>query len=139
MSEIQKHPDVETVLRYLRAVSRFATGAELASFFHEAVVHRELPNLLLPDGAVRDLAAIKEAAESGRKVVSEQTFEVVNAVAADGRVALEAVWTGTLAVKVGELPAGHVLRAHIASFLELREGRIAGQRSYDCYEPIGSA
>ncbi|MEU3354377.1 nuclear transport factor 2 family protein [Streptomyces sp. NPDC037389] len=134
MPDVPQHPDVETALRYHEAVARFATGGELARFFHEDAVHHELPNALFPEGVVRDLPAILAAAERGRDLLAEQRFEVTGAVAAGDRVALEVVWSGTLGVPLGELPAGHVLRAHIATFLEFRDGRIVSQRNYDCYE-----
>lgn len=134
MADLQRHPDIDTALRYHRAVARGAVGEELAAYFHDDAEHREHPNLFFPDGVVRDLAAILEAAERGRRALRHQTFEVLNAVAAGGRVALEVRWTGTLAVPLGDLPAGHVLRAHIATFLEFRDGRIVSQRNYDCYE-----
>jgi ketosteroid isomerase-like protein len=33
-------------------------------------------------------------------------------------------------------PAGGQLRARFAMFLEIREGRIARQRNYDCFYPF---
>ncbi|WP_432038838.1 nuclear transport factor 2 family protein [Streptomyces cucumeris] len=69
----------------------------------------------------------------------EQSCEVIGAVAADDQVALEVRWTGTLAVSRGDLPAGHVLRAHIATFIDFRDGKITGQRNHDCYEPLAPA
>ncbi|MFC4493473.1 nuclear transport factor 2 family protein [Streptomyces ovatisporus] len=132
------HPDIRAAVRYHQAVSRFVTGDELAAFFHEDAVHRELPNALFPDGAVRDRDGVTAAAEAGRKALDAQSFEVVNAIAANGQVALEVIWTGTLAVPLGDLPAGHVLRAHIATFLEFRDGKIMAQRNYDCYERTGA-
>jgi hypothetical protein len=112
------HPHVDLAVRYHQAV---ASGADLAEFFHEDVVQHELPNALSPEGAVRDLTAILEAAERGREALSHQEFEVLSAVAADDHVALEARWAGTLAAPLGAWPAGHVLRARIATFLELRK------------------
>ncbi|MCC3773078.1 nuclear transport factor 2 family protein [Streptomyces sp. UNOC14_S4] len=129
-----QHPDVEVAVRYHEAVARGATGEELASFFHEEAVQQEFPNLLFPDGVRRDLPAVLQAAERGREAVDRQRFEVRDAVASGDRVAMEVTWTGTLAVPLGGLPAGHVLRAHIAVFLEFRDGRILAQRNYDCYE-----
>ncbi|QKV96434.1 hypothetical protein HUT19_35915 [Streptomyces sp. NA02950] len=84
-------------------------------------VHHELPNALFPDGAVRDRAGTDAAAEAGRRVLREQSFEVIGAVAAGDQVALEVRWTGTLAVSRGELPAGHVPPAHISTFIDFRD------------------
>ncbi|KAA6215480.1 nuclear transport factor 2 family protein [Streptomyces albofaciens JCM 4342] len=139
MAGLQRHPLVETAVRYHQAVARGAVGEELAGFFHEDVVQREYPNVLIPGGAVRDLPAILEAAERGRGVLRCQRFDVLNAVAVGDQVALEVDWAGTLAVALGDLPSGHVLRARIAVFLEFRDGRIIAQRNYDCYERLRSA
>lgn len=130
----QHHPNIDLAISYHEAVARGATGAELARFFHPDAVQREFPNALLPDGAVRDLSAVLSAAERGQKVLSEQDFEVLDAVAAGDQVALEVRWRGTLAVPLGDLPAGHRMRARIAVFLTFREGRIVSQHNYDCYE-----
>ncbi len=136
MADLQQHPNIDTAVRYHEAVAGFATGDELARFFHPDAVHREWPNVLFPDGAVRDLPAVLAAAERGRRALDHQWFEVLTAVASGDLVALEVTWTGTLAVALGDLPAGHVLRAHIATFLEFRDGRILSQRNYDCYERL---
>ncbi|MBZ4322927.1 nuclear transport factor 2 family protein [Streptomyces huiliensis] len=136
MTATPRHPNVETAVRYHAAVASQATGEELARFFHPDAVQREYPNALAPDGAVRDLPAILAAAERGRAVLSEQAFDIVEAVAAGDTVALEAVWRGTLAVPLGTLPAGHELRARLAVFLEFRDGRIVAQRNYDCFDRL---
>lgn len=129
----------EIALRYHRAVAAGATGDELAAFFTTDVVQRELPNLLFPEGATRALPDILAAALAGRGKLRRQTYDIRNAVASGDKVALEVEWTGELAVALGPLPAGHVLRAHIAAFLDFRDGRICGQRNYDCYEPLTAA
>ncbi|WP_257584120.1 nuclear transport factor 2 family protein [Streptomyces sp. TLI_146] len=136
MPDLSQHPNVETAIRYHEAVAQGAVGEELARFFHAEAVQEEFPNLLFPDGVRRDLSAVLQSAERGRGLLREQRFEVHHAVAAGDQVALEVTWTGTLAVPLGDLPAGHVLRAHIAVFLEFRDGRILAQRNYDCYEPL---
>ncbi|MFG2087838.1 MULTISPECIES: nuclear transport factor 2 family protein [unclassified Spirillospora] len=130
------HRNIDTAIHYHRAVSGFATGEELAAFFHPDATHHELPNALFPDGNVRDLAGLRAAAEAGRKGLSAQNFEVLNALAMGDQVALEVLWTGTTAVQLGDVPAGHTLRAHIATFLEFRDGKIFTQRNYDCYDPL---
>ncbi|WP_369383884.1 nuclear transport factor 2 family protein [Streptomyces sp. cg36] len=132
----RQNPHVETALRYHEAVARGAVGEELARFFHEDAVQHELPNALFPDGVRRDLPAVLHSAERGSGLLLEQRFDVHNAVASGDEVALEVTWTGTLAVPLGTLPAGHVLRAHIAVFLTFRGDRILAQRNYDCYERL---
>ncbi|MFD8153303.1 nuclear transport factor 2 family protein [Streptomyces sp. NPDC059720] len=100
------------------------------------MTHSQLPNTLFPTGADRDLAETLSASARARTLLAAQSYDVVNAVARGDQVALEIKWSGTLAVGFGELPAGHVLRAHIAAFLDFRDGRIVAQRTYDCYEPL---
>ncbi|MFK4227810.1 nuclear transport factor 2 family protein [Streptomyces sp. NPDC019890] len=133
---LQQHPNIDTAVRYHQAVSDFATGEELAAFFHPDASHHELPNALFPDGNIRDLAGLCAAAEAGRTGLSAQSFEVVNALAVGDQVALEVLWTGTTAAPMGDLPAGHTLRAHIATFLEFRDEKIIAQRNYDCYDRL---
>jgi predicted ester cyclase len=136
---LQQHPNVDTAVRYHQAVSGFAVGQELAAFFHPDATHHQLPNALFPDGSISDLAGMCEAAEAGRATLRAQDFEVISALATGDNVALEVIWTGTLAVQLGNLPAGHTLRAHIAAFLEFRDGKIIAQRNYDCYERLTPA
>jgi ketosteroid isomerase-like protein len=123
MPESAEHPDVRTAVRYHQAVSRFAPDEELAAFFHPDAVHTQLPNALFPDGTVRTLPDLIAASRQGRSMLADQHFEVINAVASGAQVAA----------------AGQVLRAHIATFLEFRDGRITAQRNYDCYERLRPA
>ena len=79
---------------------------------------------------------IRDAAERGRKVMTAQRFEVVNAIASGDQVAVEALWTGTLAVALGSIPAGGQMRARFAIFLTYRDGKIVRQHNYDCFDPF---
>ena len=104
-------------------------------FFADDVIQVEFPNRLVPNGVTRDLAALREGAERGRKVMTAQRFEVVNAIASGEQVAVEAIWTGTLAVSMGSIPAGGQMRARFAIFLTFRDGKIVRQHNYDCFDP----
>ena len=123
------------VRRYFDAIENGAPGESL-QFFAPDVVQEEFPNRLVPDGATRDLAALAEGAARGRKVMARQRYEIVNALASGNQVAVETIWTGTLAVPFGSIPAGGEMRARFAIFLELRDGRIVRQRNYDCFDPF---
>jgi len=126
--------NLQLARRYLEAIERGESGDSLA-FFAPDVVQEEFPNRLTPNGARRDLAALREAGERGRKVMTAQRYEVLNAIESGDQVALEIQWTGTLAVPFESIPAGGQMRARFAVFLEFREGKIVRQRNYDCFEP----
>jgi ketosteroid isomerase-like protein len=127
--------NLDLAARYLEAIQSGMTGDELAGFFAPDVVQEEFPNKFLPQGARRDLAAILDAATRGRAAMSSQTYRIVHAVANGDDLALEVEWEGTAAVPVGQLPAGAKMRARFAVFLQYRDGKIAAQRNYDCFEP----
>lgn len=127
--------NLKTARRYLAALEQGHTGEVLAPFFTDDVVQEEFPNRLTPNRARRDLAGILDASERGRRVMAAQTYEVVHAVAAGDDVVLEVEWTGTLKVPFDTLPAGGQMRARFAVVLEFRDGKIARQRNYDCFQP----
>jgi ketosteroid isomerase-like protein len=117
------------VREYLSALERFASADELQDFFHADVVLEEMPNALVPGGATRNLEEILRAGQAGRRKLQKQTFEIRNEIADDWRVAVEVKWEGTLRT-------GGVMRASFAMFVEIRNGKIAVQRNYDCFEPF---
>jgi ketosteroid isomerase-like protein len=134
MSTPSESQNLATARGYLEAIERGDPEEHLA-FFAADVVQEEFHNRLVPQGATRDLAALREAAQRGRRVMAAQRYEVLNAVACGDQVALEVRWTGTLAIPFGSIPAGGEMRARFAVFLEFRDGKIIRQRNYDCFEP----
>jgi ketosteroid isomerase-like protein len=126
---------VERAKAFLAAIAAGEALEVVSSFYAPDVVQEEFPNRLVPNGARRDLAALQAAHSKGRQVISGQSFEVVNAVATGNCVAIEAIWTGTLAIGLGSLKPGGKMRAGFAQFFEFRDGLIVRQRNYDCFEP----
>jgi ketosteroid isomerase-like protein len=45
-------------------------------------------------------------------------------------------WTAVVARNIGPFREGQVLTAHIAQFIETRDGRVASIETFDCYEPF---
>lgn len=131
----QEETNRQLVRAYLQAIASGAATGEMARFFTPDAVQVELPNRLNPNGQRSDLAALLARAEQGRKLLSGQTYEILSETAEGDRVAVEAVWTGTLAVPAGTLAAGATMRAHFSMHFDMRDGRIAAQRNYDCFEP----
>ena len=126
-----------TLLELARAyLSAIEARADLSAHFCPDVLQREFPNRLVPAGALRDLAALQEGAEKGKRVLASESYEIVNSLEEGDRLALEVVWTGTLAVPLGNIPIGGTMKAHFAVFLTFREGRIWRQHNYDCFDPF---
>lgn len=128
--------NLEAARRYLAAIAAGATGAALAAFYTPDAQQAEFPNRLVPSGATRDLAAVLDGAARGRQVLRAQRYELRAAHAAGDTVILEMRWVGTLARSIGMLLPGDDMRAHFAMVLEYRDGRIARQRNYGCFEPF---
>jgi ketosteroid isomerase-like protein len=122
------------VRRYLGAISAGATGATLAAFYDPEAIQEEFPNRLTPNGAKRTVTDILEGAERGKKVLSGQNFDVRAIMAGGDRVAVEAIWTGKLAIAIGNLKPGDEMKARFAIFLEMKNGKIYRQRNYDCFD-----
>jgi ketosteroid isomerase-like protein len=131
----QEDQNRELIRAYLKALGEGAAGEELARFFTPDAIQIEYPNKLNPNGGRSDLQTVLVRSEQGKKLLSHQTYEIQSETAEGSRVAVEAVWTGTLAVPLGTLAAGASMRAQFSMHFEMRDGRIAVQRNYDCFDP----
>ncbi|MBX7237478.1 MAG: nuclear transport factor 2 family protein [Caldilineales bacterium] len=131
----QKEQNRQLIRSYLNALASGATGDDLARFFTPDAVQIEFPNRLNANGGRSDLATLLLRAQQGQKMLSQQSYDIQSETVEDSRVAVEVVWTGTLAVAIGTLAAGSIMKAHIAIHFEIRDGRIAVQRNYDCFDP----
>jgi ketosteroid isomerase-like protein len=127
--------NVDTARAYIKAIEAGATGDALAKFFTTDVELREMPNRIAQHGSVSDLTKALAAAERGRQFFKRQAYTITNMLADGDRVALEIDWLGITAVQIQNLPPGSEMRDHAAIFLEFRDGHIARQHHYDCFEP----
>jgi ketosteroid isomerase-like protein len=126
--------NLETVRAYFRVLETYTDAAQVAHFYHPEIVQEEFPNLFLPKGMTRNLDTLVE----GAALLSARRYEILNEMAFGDWVAVEFLWQGTLAIDAGPLKKGQVMTTHSASFIQLRDGKIIAQRSYDCYEPLSS-
>jgi ketosteroid isomerase-like protein len=127
--------NLEVAKRYIAGLSAGMDADALGQFYTADVVQEEFPNRLLPNGATRDLEAMRQGRLRGKALLSEEHFELLGAIASGDIVAMEVVWRGAIGVDAGPFVAGQRLRARFAIFLEFRDGRIARQRNYDCFDP----
>jgi ketosteroid isomerase-like protein len=113
-----------------------ATSARLADLLHDDVVFVEHPNQVSPQGSRRDRSALLASFEAGRRLMAEQRLDDLEVLPAGDYVVARAAWSGTLAVDAAPLRAGSTLRARLAMFFTVRDGRVFRQENYDCYEPL---
>jgi predicted ester cyclase len=128
--------NLSRAVEWIRAVERGTTGDQLAEFLTSDAVHEDMPNRVFPNGMRYDLAGMRAAAERGNALLPRQRYDILSAIASGNSVAIQLDWSGELAVPYGSLKPGDELKAHIAIFMEFRDGKICHQRDYGCYEPF---
>lgn len=130
-----ENSNIVLIREYLAALESGETGDPLRRFFTSDATQIELPNLLNRNGQESNIDQLVQRSLLGQKLLSAQTYEIVSMMADGDSVAVEAHWTGTLAVPLGTLSAGAQMRAAFAMFFLCRGGRIINQRNYDCFYP----
>jgi ketosteroid isomerase-like protein len=109
------------------AAAEFDTD-KLAAIIHPDIRFSEMPNLINPGGSERGWDEAMAGFEKGRELLSAQSYDVHSRVADGDTIAARVTWRGTLAA------TGQELTAHIATFTQVRDGRIFRHATYDCYE-----
>ena len=100
----------------------------MARVLHPDAQISEMPNAINRGGSERDVPAAREALARGKGLLSAQAYEVHDVMQSGEKIAARATWRGTLA------DSGQELTAHIATFSEVRDGKIFRHATYDCYE-----
>jgi hypothetical protein len=136
MSQNADHPHLAHVRRYFQAIEQSPTAEELARFFTAGVRQHEFPNRLVERGAARSLADMLEGNQRGQRVVQNQRYVILNALAEGDRLAIELNWTAELKVPLGKLAAGDRLEANCGVFFRFEDGLISEQHNFDCFEPF---
>jgi len=112
---------------FFEAVAAFDEGA-MAALLHPDARISEMPNAINREGTERDVQAALAAFRKGKALLASQSYEVHEVLEAGSRIAARATWRG----KVNDGPE---LAAEIATFTEVRDGRIFRHATYDCYLP----
>lgn len=127
---------IETARALHAALEAGKHGEELRPFFTDDATVTEHPNLVKPTGGIAPLAKILAESAAGARLLASQRYDVHSAVAQENLVIFRLTWTGVIAKEVGPYREGQVLKAHIAQFIETRDGRVASIETYDCYERV---
>jgi ketosteroid isomerase-like protein len=110
------------------AVTAFDAG-KLAALVHPDARFSEMPNLINPEGTERDREAALAGLAKGRELLSAQSYKVHERVVDGDTIAARVTWRGAL-------QSGQELTAHIATFTQVRDGKIYRHATYDCYEAM---
>lgn len=127
---------IEIVRRLHRALEAGEHGDSLRPLFTEDAFTVEHPNLVKPAGGRSTLAGILSGSTAGAGLLQRQVYDVHHAVDIGSTAIVRLTWTGVIARDVGPFHAGQVLTAHIAQFVETRDGRVASIETFDCYAPL---
>ena len=108
----------------------------MRALFTEDAKTVERPNLIKPAGAVATLERMLAASAAGAELLARQSYAVHHELELGNLAVLRLTWTGVIRRSVGPFREGQELTAHIAQFIETRDGRIASIETFDCYEPF---
>jgi ketosteroid isomerase-like protein len=133
--ENSEDKNLHLIRTYLHALQNGEAGDALRRFFTDDVRQVEMPNRLNNRGQQSNLDDILRRSQQGLKILERQQYEIVSELFQGDSAAVEARWTGVLAIAVGTLAAGAEMKASFAMFFHFRDGRIALQRNYDCFDP----
>lgn len=126
----------QIVESFIHTLQNRESAEELLQFYHEEVEQIEFPNTLTRNKTIRNLEELTLAAERGKKVLAKEEYEIFRSYSFENTVIIEAVWTGTLAIPIGNIQAGGQMKAYFAQFFEFKDQKIIRQRNYDCFEPF---
>jgi len=133
-----KPDNLQTYLEFVKKVENLSDNPDdYKDLLHTEVEFRELPNLLNKNGQVRGLEMSLEGLKKARMILTGQKYEIVGFVDGGEKITVEKIWTGKLAMDIGNLKKGQELKAYICAVVEFKDGKIYRHRSYDCYEPFG--
>ncbi|WP_288436727.1 nuclear transport factor 2 family protein [uncultured Chryseobacterium sp.] len=121
---------------FIKTLQSRNSAEELIPFYHQDIEQIEFPNTFTKNMTISNLDDLKLASERGKKVLLKEEFEIIKLYSFDNTVIIEALWTGTLAVPIGNIPAGGQMKAYFAQFYEFKDDKIIKQRNYDCFEPF---
>ena len=128
---------IQTVRDFVQALENRGSSSDFSKFYHPEIVQIEYPNTLTKNVTTRMLKDLQAAASRGKQVLQKERIDIVNSYGSGNTVIIEAIYTGTLAIKIGKLKPGDEMKAYFAQFYEFKDGKIYRQRNYDCFEPFG--
>lgn len=128
---------LDLVKKYFSLLESFSDSkSDFEEILDTGFQQREFPNILNKNGQMSDFPDTIRRASLGRKMLSQQAFQILNSLESDDQLAVEVQWQGVMAIDAGPFKANQVLKANFCFVCEFRNGKIFRQRNYDCFEPF---
>lgn len=124
----------DVVRAYIAAVEAQDLDA-VQNWLHDDVEVTEHPNAVSPNGRRYGKAELRDAGQKGKDLMASEDYKITSVLVDGDRAVLQMEWTGTLNATHGHRQKDHVMRAHICSVIQLRDGKIWRQEQYDCFHP----
>lgn len=132
-------PVREIVLKWVELYNdgtpEFYGSDRFLELYHEDVDWRELPTQYSPDGRSGDLSALREGVRWGQAMFVDRRIDLHDILEAGDQCAVRYTWEGTVATAELPVPKGTRLRAAVAQFIAVRDGKISASTEYLSWLP----
>lgn len=132
-------PAREIVLKwvglYNDGTPEFYGSDHFLELYHEDVDWREMPHQYGPEGRSGDLSAQYEAVRWGQAMFADRRVDLHDILSAGDQAAVRYTWEATVATDELLVPKGTRLRAAVAQFITVRDGKISASTEYLSWLP----
>lgn len=127
---------ISIIEAYYGEIEQGISPDSFSKYYTEDAIQTDFPNLMVPAGLTQAINELQYSSTKTKGILSSQKVEILRYFESGNTLIVEALWTGTLALPIGQIPIGGQMKANFARFYEFEHGKICRQRNYDCFEPF---
>jgi len=121
---------------YFAEIEQGISAESFSKYYTDDALQIDFPNLMVPNGLMQAVSELQYSTTKSKGVLSSQKVKILRYFEVGNTLIVEASWTGTLALPIGQIPIGGQMKASFARFYEFENGKIRRQRNYDCFDPF---
>jgi hypothetical protein len=127
---------ISIIEAYFAEIEQGISAESFSKFYTDDALQIDFPNLMVPNGLTQAVSELQYSTTKSKGVLSSQKVDILRYFEVGNTLIVEASWTGTLALPIGQIPIGGQMKASFARFYEFENGKIRRQRNYDCFDPF---
>lgn len=127
---------ISIIEAYFGEIEQGISAESFSKYYTPDAFQTDYPNLMVPAGLTQAIKDLQHSSTKTKGILSSQKVEIQRYYESGNTLIVEALWTGTLALPIGQIPIGGKMKANFARFYEFENGKIRRQRNYDCFEPF---